>query len=758
MTETIMDLVRTYRMYQKMLRHPHLMDEMRSIFVSALTAKGVADQETLQQEAKARLEEGNLDEKTLEEVTHALTDLYFANAFSDTEIENHINLARKQERFQNLSKVVNMEGATPRTIRQALKEFCSIPQGDLHISPTEAEGVRVALIDHFISSQLPFIRIAKHHITIRDIDEMLDHAVWSTRRPGKIGGKAAGMLLAHKIILPRLSKRDSELEDSVAIPDSYYFDSGILSDFIDYNGLHHFHSLKYKSLEAIEQEYGSIIGLFVKASFPPDIVNQFRGFLEHIGEHPLILRSSSLLEDNFGFAFSGKYESVFVANQGSLEKRLQDFIGGLKRVHMSTLAPTPILYRRDHNLLDFDEKMSVLVQRVVGRRFGDFFFPFVGGVAFSHNVYHWTPRIRKEDGLVRLVLGLGTRAVERLGLDYPRLIPLSHPSLRPEMTAEQIMKYSQKLVDVLNLRTGNVETLSCMDLLETTRHPDGYFAVSVNREGHLAAPLFKTSEIDLTQSVVTFENLIGKTPFAKLMKKVLQKLEQAYGHPIDMEFAWDADRLYILQCRFLPLREELHDVSVPRNITPERLLFRNDQGISSSIVKDIEYLVYVDPRGYGRLTTYEERIAIGRVVGRLNRILEAKRYGLFGPGRWGSNDINAGVKVGYGDINRTLILGEIAFEEEGSAGTLSYGTHFFNDLVEARIVPVAIYPDQAGTRFNEDFFLQSPNLLGSLAPDLQGYASIVHVIHVPSSSNGLLLQVYQDSRKQEGVGFLGTSG
>ena len=161
------------------------------------------------------------------------------------EMDNHINLARKQERFQNLSKIVNVESATSRTIRQALKEFCAIPQGDLHISPTEAERVRVALIDHFISSQLPFIRIAKNHITIRDIDEMLDHAVWSTRRPGKIGGKAAGMLLAYKIILPRLSERDPELEDRVAIPESYYFDSGILSDFIDYNGLHHFNLTVY---------------------------------------------------------------------------------------------------------------------------------------------------------------------------------------------------------------------------------------------------------------------------------------------------------------------------------------------------------------------------------------------------------------------------------------------------------------------------------------------------------------------------------
>ena len=186
----------------------------------------------------------------------------------------------------------------------------------------------------------------------------------------------------------------------------------------------------------------------------------FRKFLESIGEHPLILRSSSLLEDNFGFAFSGKYDSVFVANQGDIETRLAAFIQGLKQVHMSTFAQAPILYRRDHKLLDYDEKMSVLVQKVVGRRFGDYFFPFAAGVAFSHNPYRWTLRIRREEGIVRLVFGLGTTAVDRVGQGYPRLIPLSHPQLRPESGISQIMKYSQRMVEVMNLESGAIESHS----------------------------------------------------------------------------------------------------------------------------------------------------------------------------------------------------------------------------------------------------------------------------------------------------------
>ena len=152
---------------------------------------------------------------------------------------------------------------------------------------------------------------------------------------------------------------------------------------------------------------------------------------------------------------------------------------------------------------------------------------------------------------------------------------------------------------------------------------------------------------------------------------------------------------------------------------------------------------------------YEDLSRIqGGVQYRLNRLLHDKRYALFGPGRWGSNDINLGVRVGYQDINRTLILGEIAFEREGYPPEVSYGTHFFNDLVEAQIVPVAVFPDYPNTTFKEDFFIQMPNRISSIASDLAAFESAVHVIHVPTSSEGRFLQVYQNNKEQNGIGFL----
>jgi hypothetical protein len=751
-----MDLVRIYRIFQKMMRYPELLAEMRRLYLKTLIAKGFTDEETIRGEAKARIEaEGKLlTEENLNAYTDVLIDLHFISHFSDEAIENHINLAHKNELFRKLNRVVNSEGATPGKIRKALRELCEIPQGDLFLNASEAEGVRVALINRFISNHLPIIGIAKHHITIRDVDEMLTNSFSTPRRPGKIGGKATGLLLAHKILLPRLTERDPELEKYVTVPESYYFDSGIFSDFTDYNGLYSFYSQKYNTYEAIEENYRTIGEVFAKASFPGDVVEMFRKFLESIGEHPLILRSSSLLEDNFGFAFSGKYDSVFVANQGDIETRLAAFIRGLKQVHMSTFAQAPILYRRDHKLLDYDEKMSVLVQKVVGRRFGNYFFPFAAGVAFSHNPYRWTLRIRREEGIVRLVFGLGTTAVDRVGQGYPRLIPLSHPQLRPESGMSQIMKYSQRKVELMNLESGVIESHSFDEVMNLVDPADRFLSLSTDRDGWLAPPLFEMQEIDVDKGCITFDNFLTRTPFVALMRKILRRLESAYGRPVDIEFAWDRDKLYLLQCRTLSVVDDLVEVPVRDDVAGEALLFRNNHVVSSSIVRDIEYAIYVDPKAYNRLDSGEEKLAIGRVVSKLNRALEESRFGMFGPGRWGSNDINLGVRVGYQDINRTRFLAEIAFEENGFTPEVSLGTHFFSDLVEAGIVPIALYPDQPDNLFRENFFLEMPNSLSSLASEYAAYDSVVRVVHLPSCTAGRYLQVYQDAQRQKGMGFL----
>lgn len=752
-----MDVLKTYRFFRKKSQYPHLAGIITSTFMEILERRGIITREKLLQKVTDEISKDGVPdtEANRQEYQEALIDYYSATYLTPEEIENYVNLARKRDKCQTLSMVANRDQATAKEVIKALREFCDIPKGEVYISKEEAVGIRVALINRFISSQLPFISLSKNHITIRDIDEIMQRTLLSRRRPGRLGGKAAGMILALKILLPALERKDPELEQYIRTPDTWYLNAGVFSEFLDRNKLYLFHTFKYKEREEIEKEFLRVEEKFKHATFAPEVVEDFRRILLEIGEHPIIIRSSSLLEDSFGLAFSGKYLSVFLANQGDIESRLRDFIAGLKRVFASTFGPDPIYYRLDHGLLDFDERMAMVVQKVVGRRHGDYFFPFISGVLFSRNVHTWNPKIKKEDGLGRVVLGLGTRAVDRVGSDYPRMIPLGHPHLRPEITASQIKKYSQKQVDVINLKKGGLETVDFQTLVGIIPPEELFYAVSIDRDGHLAPPLFKSQELSEGDACLTFENFLEKTPFVHLAKKILGKLEATYGRPVDIEFAWDDGHLYLLQCRSLSIRKELEQIHFPENIPREKILFETLAGISNSIVRDLQYIVYVNPRAYDELPSYEAKMRIAHVVNILNKKFADRRYALMGPGRWGSNDINLGVRVTYANINKAKLIVEIAFAKEGYTPEVSYGTHFFQDLVEADIVIVPLFPDDPGAILNENFLLQAPNLLGEVAPEVKDCEAVVRVIDVPRVCAGEFLHLYMDGSHQRGLAFFG---
>ena len=188
--------------------------------------------------------------------------------------------------------------------------------------------------------------------------------------------------------------------------------------------------------------------------------------LDDFGTKPLIVRSSSILEDRSGASFTGKYKSLFLANQGNKNERLEALLDAIAEVFASTIGPDPIQYRLERGLIDFHEEMGILIQEVVGKQIGPYYFPAFAGVAFSNNDFRWSSRIRREDGMLRLVPGLGTRAVDRLGDDYPVLIAPGQPGLRVNQRIEDILRYSPQKIDVLNLETNSFETIELRKLLK----------------------------------------------------------------------------------------------------------------------------------------------------------------------------------------------------------------------------------------------------------------------------------------------------
>ncbi len=688
------------------------------------------------------------------DAVYQLVEKYAAKFLTPEDIDSVVIGSSKMEQAQSLEEIANLQGVSFALLKQKVEEYCSLPiQKESGPSVDDRMSVRVALIRKFISDQLEYIGVARHFIKITDFPPLMKRTLGSRRGMGRIGGKAAGMVLARKVLQTHFQSRKEPPPLEIAVPDTWYLRSDLFKDFSRQNDLMDYYDIKYKSVAEIQKAYPLIRDVYKNGHFSPYIMRHFRSLLEETGNAPLIVRSSSLLEDNFGSAFCGKYQSIYVANQGRIEDRLHELVGAIAEVYASTLGPDPILYRHERNLLDYDEQMGVMIQKVVGFRHGDYFLPAWAGVAFSRNEWRWTPRIKREDGLLRIVLGLGTRAVDRVGDDYPRMVPLGMPDLRPEVSAEDIFRYSQRFADAVNMKTNRFEKVPMHDLLSNTNFPDLYQLVSILDQGMMQAPAMRRINAPVSSLAVTFDGLLSGT-FPALMREILQTLESAYGWPMDLEFAYDGEKLYILQCRPQGQRSESEDVAIPTNIPPERVVFSANKYVQSGRVENVEYIVYIDPIDYNRLTTYEEKVKVGQIVGRLNHRLASKRFILIGPGRWGSNNIKLGVKVQYADIHRTLALLEMARSRGGYTPEVSFGTHFFQDLVEAGIYYVPLYPDLEENSFNEEFLRGAPNILTALLPEDAEYHNTIHVLHVPASTRGLYLHLYMNANSESALAFL----
>jgi hypothetical protein len=542
----------------------------------------------------------------------------------------------------------------------------------------------------------------------------------------------------------------------------------VFYDFQALNNLVPFMNQKYKSLDEVRADYPRLRQNYLSGRFPRDVQLRLKELLATIGNEPIIVRSSSLLEDNFGFSFAGKYDTFFLPNQGTIDENLTALMRAIAAVYASVISPDAIAYRQRMGLLDYDERMAVLIQKVVGDRYRGLYFPALAGVAFSHNPFRWNSRIRREDGLVRLVWGLGTRAVDRVSNDYPRMIALSHPSLRPEVGARAVSKYSQHLVDVLNLNANQPETLPVTDVLSGD-YP-GLHVIASQCKGDYVQPLFSMlDQPDPRSLILTFDNLIERTDFCELMGFLLQTLEEHYQRPVDIEFAVQSlpgrgpgsrsgsNQLGIslLQCRPLSFRQQGQPVPIPTNVPEGDQLFTATRLVPQGLVEGVRYIVWVDPIAYDQIPDPSLKTQLARLVGRLNQALRDERFILMGPGRWGSSNISLGVKVTYADIDHARVLAEVAVSQGAHAPEASYGTHFFQDLVEAQIYPLPLYPDDPDTFFNWPFFRQAPNRLFHILPDApRELADALKVIDVPAVAAGRRLTIAMSSEQDQALGYL----
>lgn len=769
MTVPLRSKTATIDMYIKLAQYPILADKIRARMREEMFSRGIVNEKEFEAEVRghaieSQKREGIYDpfnpepasvwQKRKARIRDFHTDFYFANNFPyslfDEIVQSELN---NQPRVDSkIQLTFNPELAPWAMLFQQGEIYESLPAFEQEKSKHHLEEIKVVLIKGMISDHLRFIGVAKKMLTIKDLRRIYNRRIGE----GKIGGKSAGMVLAWKILkgIPGIGER-------VSIPESYFIGSEVIYDFRRYNGLDHVVNQKYRPLDELRTEYPKIVEAHLQARFPEEVVDQLREVLDMMGPSPIIVRSSSLLEDNFGFSFAGKYDSYFCPNQDTPQKNLQFLLDSIRRIYASTLNPDAILYRRKHGLIDYDERMGILIQEVRGQQYKNFYFPTLAGVGFSQNTYRWNEKIKREDGFLRLVWGMGTRAVDRVASDYPRLIGLSHPHLRPETSARAIRQYSQHYIDVIDLKENSFKTLP-MDEILTREYPDLTPVASVDRGDYLAPIMSKASIKTDDLLVLTFDGVTKDPKFVDLMRTTLKELEANYGLPVDMEFTVDVVKqggevdykLNILQCRPLSMRaEEAQAVEIPHDIPAEDMLFRSQGLVPDGKALGIRYLVFINPVLYRKIPNNTIKLELGRAVSRLNRLLEKEKFVLMGPGRWGSSNLELGVRVSYADIDNTKVLIELGVAEGGIAPELSYGTHFFQDLVEANIYSLPLHLYGENHIFNWNFFQNSPNILTQLLPDDQDLSQYLQLIDVQAVT-GRLLNILMDGLKDQAVGYL----
>jgi pyruvate, water dikinase len=659
----------------------------------------------------------------------------------------------RDDKSSFLVETVERQHAPVADIQQALDRHANSADGDGELSSPVRTAVRVALARRLLSDDVEFVNKAKRFVGIADYHEILQRTIAPGASQGKLGGKSSGMLLAHAVI-----RNAPELADAIGtirMPRTWFVTSDAVLRFIEYNQLDDVQNHKYHEIEEVRREYPHIVQVFRHSVFPPELEHGLALALDDLGDVPLVVRSSSLLEDRIGAAFSGKYKSLFVANQGTRTERLLDLMDAIAEVYASVFGPDPIEYRAARGFLDFHEEMGIMIQQVVGTRVGPYHLPAFAGVALSENDFRWSPRIEREDGLLRLVPGLGTRAVDRVGDDHPVLVAPGKPGLRVNTTPWEIERYAPRQIDVINLETRQFETIPLAGLLREygrdypmARHVLSLFEGGIQRS---VAPGWDPAD---NPPVVTFEGLFRNTPFLSRMRALMALLRDRLDMPIDIEFACDGQDLFLVQCRAQSFVADAAPAPIPHDVPADRVLFSTRRFVSNGRVPDLTHIVYVDPEGYDRLPSQQALLDVGRAVGRLNRILPRRQFTLMGPGRWGSRgDIKLGVQVTYSDINNTALLMEIAARRGSYVPDVSFGTHFFQDLVEANIRYLPLFPGEPDVVFNERFLDESANLLPELLPEYSHLASAIRVVDVARATGGSVLRVLMNADVNHALGM-----
>ena len=623
-----------------------------------------------------------------------------------------------------------MIGVWDKTFMRAEATLEAVAEG---IKPPSAETDMLReVLRLIISSDERMLELAERYFSLPDVIHIWKRMIGT----GMIGGKSVGMLMARAILKESDPKWDRLLEQH----DSFFIGSDVFYTVLVANDCW-WERQRQKDPRYFLDGTDEVRARIMTGSFPDYIVSRFLDMLDYFGQAPIIVRSSSLLEDNFGNAFSGKYESVFCANQGTREERLAEFMDAVRTIYASTIADDALRYRKMRGVLDRDEQMALLVQRVSGMPYGRYFFPQLAGVAYSFNPYAWNKEIDPAAGMLRLVFGLGTRAVDRSDDDYTRVVALNAPKLQPHASFDDRRRHSQRQVDALDMEENRFVRVHFLDVVKRATGLDVDRFATKDLAAARAARERRLDERDAY--VLTLDQVLEDTSFVSDMRQLLRTVRDAYGTNVDIEFAANLDPVWgysinVLQCRPLQIKSAGEPVRPLPAVSPENVIMRSTGGVighSRSI--DIDRIIFVEPAAYAGLAE-PRRYALARLIGRLTRggrpadsdtpTDDAEpAIMIVGPGRWGTSTPSLGIPVTFSEINAVSVLCEIDTLHEGLVPDLSLGTHFFNDMVEMNMLYVAHFAGSAKNSLDRAYLTGDPHGLLRLASDAEEWSEVVFV-------------------------------
>ncbi len=535
----------TIDVYIKLAQYPILCDRIRMRMREELFRRGIVDKMEFEQEVKILAMESQrregLDNPTVQEdetawqrrletIRDLHTDNYFANNLGITLLDQLINeVLNNQDKAPKTTELTfNPEIAPWAMLFEQGSIYDALPPPEQEKVKHHLEEIKVVLIKRLLSDHLPFIRLAKQVFSIKDLNWIYERLIGG----GKIGGKASGMLLAWHILERSNYDFGPDIAKQVTIPDTFFIGSEIIYEFLLQNKLERFVNQKYLSLEEMGVQYPEIVAYCLAGKIPNYIMEQLRDVLNRVNGRPFVVRSSSLLEDHIDYAFAGKYASIFCPNQGSPAENFEALLDGIRRVFASTFNPDAMIERQVHGLIDYDERMAVMIQPLIGHRYGRYFLPTIVGAGLSQNPWFDKTDSRAKDGCLRLTLGLDERISLPLQEGEACIISLNTPDYLNGSNA-----LIQKNVKVVDMEANGFKLLPISEILQED-YPYGRFLLDP-----------KTHQL-------TYDPLINDEKFVRLMRTALTRLEKTYDVPVQFEFAVEIIpgpggpdyKLYVLQC------------------------------------------------------------------------------------------------------------------------------------------------------------------------------------------------------------------